>query len=465
MSNTFWLKCVPNTYKFCVTHVPMKVATGDDDAVVPSRRRSARVQKMNLSQLAQPESDNGDDASDNGDDAATSESPYDPDEPDEEGGSDGAKEDEGCDGGTKDSDGDEESEDECEDGGSGESVMSTQVDSHEQPEDPNTWGNCQAPPLSDEHMAALPQVLASLGYDVSNNPHLFRFALRVCKEFRVRMSDGDDLDLDRFRCMEDAVEQVMHAVPKVHLDTFSFKSKPGKCAEYFMSVVEKLFSMVAPGPAKGSEEWLDYLRNNIWKATVPDVAMNRVLLNAYVKHERRCNVISKQKLKPPLFPDEAVPDKDYALPVLKDGQSMGTPSMRSTSFAKHPQLPFLRYTYVTAVMRKLRNMDYIPVMISAKEMPNGVAWNNFHKVLHAFRVYYMHCAGYTWDMDIARELLVYLFYGFGPPRVTKRGVKRTPVITVIHKQLTMGRHLFVRNWTKNFESLIRYFDDHPADVR
>ena len=78
----------------------------------------------------------------------------------------------------------------------------------------------------------------------------------------------------------------------------------------------------------------------------------------------------------------------------------------------------------------------------------------------------MYYADYTWDMNIVREILVYLFYGYGPSRVTKMGgVKCTPVITVIHKQLTMGRHLFVRNWTKNFESLIRYFDDHPADVR
>jgi hypothetical protein len=265
--------------------------------------------------------------------------------------------------------------------------------------------------------------------------------------------------------MRDTVEQVMHTVPQVFLNRFPFQTKPDKCAKYFVPVVENLFSMVAPGPVKGSLEWLERLRHNIKKASVPDLATHRVLLNAHIKHERDHNVISKLRRLPPLQPDETVPDRHYALPELKKGQVMRTPAIKSTSFAKHAQLPFLRSTYVNAVMRKLRNLDYIPAMISKSEMPNGVAWNNFHKVLNAFRVFYMHYAGYTFGMDIARELLVYLFYGHGPPRVTKRGIKRTPVIAVIHKQLTMGQHLFVRNWETNFERLVRYFDDNPRDVK
>ena len=78
----------------------------------------------------------------------------------------------------------------------------------------------------------------------------------------------------------------------------------------------------------------------------------------------------------------------------------------------------------------------------------------------------MYYAGYTWEMDIARDLVLYLFYGNGPPRVTKRGIKRTPVITVIlHQQLTMGRHLFVKDWDTNFKRLIRYFEENPRDVK
>ena len=73
-------------------------------------------------------------------------------------------------------------------------------------------------------------------------------------------------------------------------------------------MVENLFSMmVTPGPTKGSEEWIEHLHNNIHKTTVPDVTTHRVLLNAYVKHERHCNVISKKNLKSPLFPTGITP--------------------------------------------------------------------------------------------------------------------------------------------------------------
>ena len=193
-------------------------------------------------------------------------------------------------------------------------------------------------------------------------------------------------------------------------------------------------------------------------------AKYKVLFNAFVKHEKAHNVISSKNLKPPLRAMESVPDRDYAIPGLKEGQVMRVP-LKTSSFAKHPQLPFLRYTYVVAVMKKLRNLDIIPVQISSKEMPNGVSWNNFHRVLHAFHVHYMDYAGYTWAMDISRELLLYLFHGHGPGRVTKRGIKRTPIIAVIHKQLTMGQHLFVKDWSTNFKRLIQHLKDNPGDTK
>ena len=163
-------------------------------------------------------------------------------------------------------------------------------------------------------------------------------------------------------------------------------------------------------------------------------------------------------------PGEVVPDGDYNIPKLEKGEVL-TPHLRSTSHNKHPQLPYLKYTTVVAVCRKLRNMGLSPVIISAEQMPNNVEWNNFFELLHTFRVLYMWYEGYTWSMNIARALLIYLFYGLGVPRATKRGIRRSPVITVLHKLLTAGRHLFVRNWETNFVGLIGYMEQHPADIK
>ena len=76
--------------------------------------------------------------------------------------------------------------------------------------------------------------------------------------------------------MEATVEHVMHTVPQVFLNKFPFQNKPSKCAKYFLPVVENLFSMMAPGPVKGSQAWLEHLRRNISDASVPDVVGNEI---------------------------------------------------------------------------------------------------------------------------------------------------------------------------------------------
>ena len=74
--------------------------------------------------------------------------------------------------------------------------MSWKISFEVETEDPRTWDPYNAPPLSDEHMNLLPQILtSSCNDDVANTPHLFRFSLRVYKVFRTQMSAGDDMTL------------------------------------------------------------------------------------------------------------------------------------------------------------------------------------------------------------------------------------------------------------------------------
>lgn len=128
-------------------------------------------------------------------------------------------------------------------------------------------------------------------------------------------------------------------------------------------------------------------------------------------------------------------------------------------------MPFLRYVLVVGALKMMRNKGLIPTAIKGSEMPNNVAWNNFFEVRTAFHIFYCFLAGYSWTMDVWRAIQLYVFHGHGVPRVTKRGVKRTPLIAVLRKQLVNGRHLFVKNWNVNFVGLRGYFETHPDDVK
>ena len=152
----------------------------------------------------------------------------------------------------------------------------------ESAEDDSTWGPLTVPALPDVHEAALPGVLRDCGYDVKSIPKLYNFSVRICKSFLNQMPD-DDMCAERHKILTVVSESVMHTVPLTDLDKFPFGQSVDKCTGYYMPVVENLFKLMAPGPAKGSKEWLAHLKDNIKDAGVPDVVGYHLFCN-YVLH-------------------------------------------------------------------------------------------------------------------------------------------------------------------------------------
>lgn len=62
----------------------------------------------------------------------------------------------------------------------------------------------------------------------------------------------------------------------------------------------------------------------------------------------------------------------------------------------------------------------------------------------------------------ARKVLLYLFHGAASPEDTLRGVKRAPVIRVIHHTCNNGRHLTSgKKLQTHFSKFLKLINDNP----
>ena len=109
------------------------------------------------------------------------------------------------------------------------------------------------------------------------------------------------------------------------------------------------------------------------------------------------------------------------------------------------------------------------VQIKARDMPGGKHdWDNFAHVLYTFHVHYCVAEGLTETSEMARKVLLYLFYG----KWMSSNNKYSSIIRYLHKKIISGRHRFGKYVQKYFESFLekyskpenkswsKYFKDH-----
>ena len=77
----------------------------------------------------------------------------------------------------------------------------------------------------------------------------------------------------------------------------------------------------------------------------------------------------------------------------------------------HPVLSFLRAWPVNLTLEILRNRGFYPVQVKGSGMPNGKKWNNFAQFLYTFHAIYCDAEGLSRTQTLARQILLYLFYG------------------------------------------------------
>ena len=91
------------------------------------------------------------------------------------------------------------------------------------------------------------------------------------------------------------------------------------------------------------------------------------------------------------------------------------------------------------------------VQIKANDMPNGKLWNNFAQVTYTFYVHYCAAEGLQETSVMARQVLLYLFYGTWSSPDHKG---RQPIIRYLHKKIISGRHRFGQFVKKYFADFL-----------
>ena len=95
------------------------------------------------------------------------------------------------------------------------------------------------------------------------------------------------------------------------------------------------------------------------------------------------------------------------------------------------------------------------VQIKPKDM-NGIRrrpWDNFVEVLYTFHVHYCVAEGLTETSDMARKVLLYLFYGSWVSSTNKSA----PIIRYLHKKIISGRHRFGKYVEQHFKSFLEKY--------
>ena len=83
-------------------------------------------------------------------------------------------------------------------------------------------------------------------------------------------------------------------------------------------------------------------------------------------------------------------------------------------------------------------------------------WNNFAEVVYTFYVYYCVAEGLQETSVLARQVLLYLFYGSWI--LSKYKNKPQPIIRCLHNKIISGHHQFGKYVTKHFVSFLEAFD-------
>ena len=242
----------------------------------------------------------------------------------------------------------------------------------------------------------------------------------------------------------------------------------GNCEEatdVVLPILEDLFEMPARGPPEGSPQWLATMKSNPHLITFQMMDKYDELMRAYIK-DCEANT-GRDDGFPTLLPHEETMLKREEYNHLKYKEVPRSEVLNSTRrlMEQHSNFKFMRAGGVNYSLGRMRNKGVIPYKMNPKYMPEAWGgsdgkkiWSNYSKNLRMFHAHYCYAQGITRTQDLARTLLIYLFYG-----KAKYLKKYVPCIAVLHKRLVTGMHRFtVEHKTKhNFAKFIDLLERRP----
>ena len=257
----------------------------------------------------------------------------------------------------------------------------------------------------------------------------------------------DEIRSTRDRHVEAAVGQVFCGIP---VDEQPHDSDTRAAKNAVLDILEAVFQMPAAGAAYGSLGWIKEQWASPKTISFADAGKFFKLMDRLVRY-----FISIGGLHgfPNLGEDEEVPQNEPYIAHKRVRRARG-------SNKAHKLLEFLNVSSVNKAITDLKNLGKYPVRIVGANMPSGKDWNNFAEVLYTFWIFYCKYEAIVRTSALARRVLVYIFFGlYDGPRQRK-----WPMIRVIHRLVTNGRHRFAAKCEEHFGELFKLLDKEPRLV-
>lgn len=314
------------------------------------------------------------------------------------------------------------------------------------------WKICRAPPLDTDEHQRLAHAYAQLGRE-DNDTTYYTFAHRVCKVYKRFIEDksslADDLHTNRDTMCESAISDVFCQVKNV--DDLPHKGDDVEAKAVLLKVLEHVFQMPDAGSRVGDAAWIKTQGSKPAGISFASACSYNPLMRKLVKYLIK---LGGDHGFPKVGDDEGPPvDQAYQQPRTGRRRVKG-------SLKPHKHLPYLCVSSVNAAVTELKNLGLYPVRVLAANMPSGKDWNNFAEVLYTFWILYCHNEGLVRTSDMARQVMIYIFYAHfkGPTG------KQWPVIRAIHRMVTNGRHRFAATTLSHFDEFFNLLDREPRLV-
>jgi hypothetical protein len=238
-----------------------------------------------------------------------------------------------------------------------------------------------------------------------------------------------------------------HAVSQVNEGQIRpWKDKPLNgnthlCMRVMLPLIEKVLQIPCADFKEGSDEWIAKIIATDGY-TFADCVKYRKVMKAHIAAEIKAG---DDRGYPILKTGESVPNRLYSL----DSERSANP--RSTK--RHTDLPFLRAFPCNRAFRRMKNGCLYPILVKAASSPTGEDWSNFVQCRIEFRAHYCDLEGISRTNNLAREILLYMFYG----TYWLRG-KQVDIIKCLHYKIIAGRHRFGKFVTKHFAAFLEAYD-------
>ena len=254
------------------------------------------------------------------------------------------------------------------------------------------------------------------------------------------------LHIDRRRHCHHAITATFNSLPAANLP---FQGNVTEATLSVLPVLEDVYEMPPTRPGVGSRPWILYMVEHPDEASFDELAQFPEVFKAFLKLEMRRGT---RDGKPRPRPGEDMTFKEmYKLETKDQRKNMMSPRTGTA----HNHMAFLRGVGHNFAINGCRNAGFWPTIVLAKNCPTGQRYDNTPRTLYRYWIDYCRAEGLTRSHQLARKVLMYLFYA----TPMYKG-KPSPCVRIIHRCMMAGIHRFASGEAINcFAELLAMLND------